>query len=401
MGHAVLKLRSTGNTWVHKIELPRRMILRVSTNPHLPAPLRPQHALLVDSINALPTPAFALTFVRNPETEGHDVTSGGGVILLDPALHYLTDGDVVRVTPDLKVSALFRKNANAHSVLLTERCNSLCIMCSQPPRDVDDSYIAADILEALPLFDRGAKEIGFTGGEPTLLGPRFIELIRATKSFLPSSSLHILSNGRNFSNLQLAMDVSAVDHPDLMIGIPVYSDVPALHDFVVQADGAFDETIRGIINLKRCNVRVELRVVLHRHTIDRLSDLCRFFIRNLLFVDHVALMGLELMGFGKSNMDELWIDPYDYREELERAVTLLSSAGFRTSIYNHQLCTLTPRSRTFSVRSISDWKNEYMTECSGCAAQSACGGFFSSSHLRHSAHILPLAHPEGSGALPS
>lgn len=389
----MLKLRSTGNEWVQPIELPRRLILRVTTNPNLPAPLRPQHVLLVDTVDEVPTPAFALTFVRTPGGIPHGDISEAGVISLDPELHYLADGDVVRVTPELKVSVLFRRTANAHSVLLTERCNSFCVMCSQPPRDIDDRYIVDDVLEALPLFDRSANEIGFTGGEPTLLGPRLLELIRATKAYLPRSSLHVLSNGRNFQHQNLAVDVAAIGHPDLMIGIPLYSDVASIHDFVVQADGAFDETIRGILNLKRVNVRVELRVVLHRHTVGRLLDLCRFIARNLLFVDHVALMGLELMGFAKSNLEDLWIDPFAYRDELERAAEYLNNAGLRISIYNHQLCILTPGSRRFSVKSISDWKNEFMPECGNCSMKVSCGGFFSSGRLRYSQHIRPFSEP--------
>jgi MoaA/NifB/PqqE/SkfB family radical SAM enzyme len=101
-----------------------------------------------------------------------------------------------------------------------------------------------------------------------------------------------------------------------MIGIPIYSDIAARHDFVVQAKGAFDQTIRGIINLKRCGVPVELRVVIHRQTADRLPQLARFLARNLPFVDHVALMGLEHMGYVKINFDALWIDPADYQPAL-------------------------------------------------------------------------------------
>jgi len=365
--------------------------VRVTTNPAVPIALRAQYALLLDDARHLPAQPFALTLVRTPPSSSERSHLPRGTIGLAPELHYLTEGDVIRVTPDLKISTLFRKNANAHSVLLTERCNSFCVMCSQPPRDIDDSYIVDDILEAIPLFDRGVGEIGFTGGEPTLLGPRFLELIRATKSYLPTSSLHILSNGRNFKNLDLAVDVATIGHPDLMIGIPLYSDIPAIHDFVVQADRAFDETIRGILNLKRCNVRVELRVVIHRHTVGRLTELCRFIARNLLFVDHVALMGLELMGFARSNLKDLWIDPFEYRDTLEQATRLLNQAGLRVSIYNHQLCVLTPASRRFSVKSISDWKNEYMPECLDCGSKSKCGGFFSSASLRYSKHIAPLS----------
>ena len=100
-------------------------------------------------------------------------------------------------------------------------------------------------------------------------------------------------------------------------------------------------------------------------------------------------MGLELMGFARSNLDELWIDPVDYQAELTEATRTMSRAGIRTSIYNHQLCLLDPRIRGFSVKSISDWKNEYMPECAGCQLMSQCGGFFSSAILRRSPHIRP------------
>jgi MoaA/NifB/PqqE/SkfB family radical SAM enzyme len=81
------------------------------------------------------------------------------------------------------------------------------------------------------------------------------------------------------------------------------------HDYVVQSVNAFNETVRGILNLKSLDRRVEIRVVIHKQTIDRLVRLCEFIARNLLFVDHVALMGLEITGFTRANLDDLWIDP--------------------------------------------------------------------------------------------
>jgi radical SAM protein with 4Fe4S-binding SPASM domain len=62
----------------------------------------------------------------------------------------------------------------------------------------------------------------------------------------------------------------------------------------------------------------------------------------------------------------------------------------RVSVYSHPLCVLPEDIRRFSVKSISDWKNEYFEECKGCSAVEACGGFFSSHSLRRSAHIHSL-----------
>ncbi len=175
-----------------------------------------------------------------------------------------------------------------------------------------------------------------------------------------------------------------------MMGIPVYADLAHLHDHVVQANGAFDETIRGILALKAHGVRVEVRVVLQQQTIARLIPLAQFLARNLLFIDHVALMGLELTGFARANLEQIWIDPADYQAELAEAVGILDRAGLRTSIYNSQTCVLAPSIRRFARRSISDWKQEYMPDCTGCLAKNECGGFFSSAKIRYSRAISPI-----------
>jgi len=184
--------------------------------------------------------------------------------------------------------------------------------------------------------------------------------------------------------------MGSINHPDLMFGIPIYSDISNIHDYVVQADGAFDETIRGILNSKKCGQKVEIRIVLHKQTYKRLPQFAEIVTRNLLFVDHVALMGLEMMGFARTNLEDLWIDPLEYQPQLYEAVTTLSSYKMNVSIYNHQLCVLDRRLCPFNVKSISDWKNEYMPECTPCAKKDECGGFFSSAKLRYSSHITPF-----------
>jgi His-Xaa-Ser system radical SAM maturase HxsC len=193
-----------------------------------------------------------------------------------------------------------------------------------------------------------------------------------------------------FNYLSFCEELAGVGHPDLVIGIPLYSDIASRHDFVVQAVGAFDQTVRGIMNLERCGTRVEIRVVLHRWTIERLPQLAQFLARNLPFVDHVALMGLEVTGFGRLNLDALWIDPLDYQPTLTQAVRILDRHGLNVSIYNHQLCTLREELWPFARQSISDWKNEFLEVCSECAVRDRCGGFFSTARVRHSAHIRPI-----------
>ena len=319
---------------------------------------------------------------------------GATQVTLPDEFDYLRDGDVVAISferPSIRV--LYRRNSPNNSFLLTERCNHYCLMCSQPPKDVNDDWLVDEILAAIPLVNSDTAEIGFTGGEPTLLGERFLGLIQVMREHLPTTALHILSNGRRFADYAFAHRYADVGHPDAMLGIPIYAAVPHLHDYVVQADGAFDETIRGILNLKALRQRVEVRVVIHRQNVLHLEGLAEFITRNLTFVDHVALMGLEMTGFAKANVEVLWVDPADYRNELYRAATVLDDSGMRVSIYNHQLCTIDRRLEPLAVRSISDWKNEYLPECVRCDARDRCGGFFATGSLRRSQRIKAiLAH---------
>jgi hypothetical protein len=113
-------------------------------------------------------------------------------------------------------------------------------------------------------------------------------------------------------------------------------------------------------------------------TIPRLPQLAAFIYRRLPFVSHVALMGLEPMGFAKANRERLWIDPPDYQGELESAVFHLAQRGLRTSIYNLLLRVLDRALWPFARQSISDWKNAYAPECEGCAVRDHCAGFFAS-----------------------
>ena len=383
----MIKLNAKDNIVLSTITHQNPFIAKITTNFNLPKALRSQYIFCLREQGEIPD-GFGLVFIA---LEQHTEYYPDNCILLSESLRYLNEHDVVKYYPENSaINVLYRKEANVNSLLLTERCNSFCIMCSQPPKDIDDQYLVEDLLKAIPLIHPDSPEIGFTGGETTLVGDGFIRLIQAAKNHLPRTSLHILSNGRNFQDLDLAIKVSKVKHPDVMIGIPLYADYSQLHDFIVQADNAFDETIRGILNLKRCQVPVEIRVVIHKENYQRLPKLAEFIARNLLFVDHVALMGLEIIGFAKSNLKGLWIDPYDYQNELQSAVEIMARAGMRVSIYNTPLCVIPDSIRSYSANSISDWKNDYLDECSNCSAKEKCGGFFTWNLTKPSEYIHAL-----------
>jgi len=361
-----------------------RRLLSVTDDSALPPSDASTMALLTDE-DKVPS-GYGAVFRRQESAKAAQSTP---TYLLPPSLAHVASGDIVRLDGDRNsIRILFRKESNHNAILLTERCNHYCLMCSQPPKEVDDSWLLSEAHELIKLMPPDVFELMYTGGEPTLYGDVFIGLLQHTKDVLPNTIIHILSNGRAFKDIAYARKYAAIRHPDMMLGIPLYSDDPVRHDYVVQAKGAFSETIAGILNLKSLHQQVEIRIVLHKQTIGRLVQLAEFIARNLLFVDHVALMGLEITGFTRANLDELWIDPYDYKDSLSEAVRVLEVAGLRVSVYNHQLCLVNRDVEHVCLKSISDWKAEYMDECRTCSKRSCCGGLFSSSkEHKFSAHI--------------
>ncbi len=309
-------------------------VARITRNPSLTGKDRLRHVLL--SNNDEDVEGFAAVLMpggEKPTTES--------IIPLPEELSYLEDGDIIRINFRAgQIRVLYRKSSDYNVLFFTERCNSRCIMCSQPPRVVDDTWLVDDIMESLSLMSPGTRQLCITGGEPTLLFNRLIEVVSAAKEKLPKTSLHMLSNGRLYSYLKLAKSLADVKHPDLMVGIPLYSDIPSQHNYIVQAQNAFDHTMLGFMNLARVGVRTELRIVLHKQSCERLPEISKFILRNLPFVSHIAFMGLEPIGFGKSNIQHLWIDPLEYQSQLKVAVECLANSGLCVSIYNVQRCLL-------------------------------------------------------------
>jgi His-Xaa-Ser system radical SAM maturase HxsC len=305
---------------------------------------------------------------------------------------HIKDGDIVALDGTTgNVRSLYRPYELHHHLFVTERCNSNCLMCSQPPKDKDDvAALTKRNLELIGLIEEPPPYLTITGGEPTLLGDSLFTLISQLKKSMPSTELHMLSNGRTFAFPEYARTFAGIEHPNISLGIPLYSDAAGVHDYVVQAKGAFDQTVAGFHQAARHGIRVEVRVVLHKLTIPRLNKLVDYIYRNLTFVEHIALMGLEYTGYTPRNIDELWIDPFDYQDELDAAVEYLDARNMTVSIYNHQLCVLRPSLWKFARKSISDWKTHYLPECQECTVLSGCGGLFQWAVKKHSTHIHTL-----------
>jgi len=366
------------------------IVARVSTEP-LPVGKRKDIVLVLDSLEGDPNTfrGYAAVIVRQT-IDGHPISAP--LVHTVREIDHLSSGHVVALEPaNGFIRTLYRPESPHNTLFATERCNSNCLMCSQPPIDRDDIPALTDRnLKLIDLMSPAPEYLCITGGEPTLLGEHLLTNLAKLRDAMPCTYVHMLTNGRRFAWTDFTSQFAAVRHPNLSLGIPLYSDDAAQHDYIVQARGAFDQTILGLHQLARYGIETEIRVVLHALSVQRLAHLADYICRNLTFVDHVAFMGLEHIGYAPRNMGELWIDPMDYQDQLEKCVSILSRFGIDVRIYNLQLCVLRHCLWKYSKQAISDWKNVYAEVCDKCSVRERCGGFFQWTTKLQSRGIHPL-----------
>lgn len=285
-------------------------------------------------------------------------------------------------------------NSNDNVLFITSQCNNRCLMCCQPPNNSND--LERNYIKNIRLIDTAPTtlpSIGITGGEPTLLGNKLFSLINHIKDKLPETEIHLLTNGRAFADLNYAKKLKQCGSDKILIGIPIHSDCALDHDYITQSKGSFDETMLGLYNLERCGFDIELRIVLNKITCQRLPQMANFIYRNLPFVRYVAFMGMEYTGCTIKNHDLVWIDPLEYKEQLERAVCELSRWGLNVSVFNLTHCVLNKNLWKHAIKSISDWKNIYADFCGECSMKEKCCGLFSTSR-RQSQGLHPIKTTE-------
>lgn len=286
--------------------------------------------------------------------------------------------DVVRISEGMRRAIVaFRETDRHHTLFVTNQCNSRCLMCSQPPTSRDDSWLYREAMETVALIDTPPRVVGITGGEPTLHPALLRELLDFALARWPETTLEVLTNARRLGDPDVAARVLGGLPPGRINWlVPLYGGSDEEHDFVVQAPGAFDEMLGGLLNLQAYGHSIQVRTVLIEPVLDGLVPLAQFIGKNLPFVHAVALMGTEPIGYALANSETCMVDPTLRAGELSRAVEVLRHYRLRPVLMNLPLCKLPGPLRSFAAASISDWKNEYAPECEPCQLKARCSGFF-------------------------
>ncbi len=284
------------------------------------------------------------------------------------------DGDVLFVVPRRGIAQrLIRAKSKHNTFLVTERCDQLCVMCSQPPKESHNDMFP--YFEAAALLAPVGAILGISGGEPTLFKDQLFDMLQKVMALRSDLRFHILTNAQHFTLSDLER-LKLLDLARITWGVPLYAKTDNLHDEIVGKKGALDRLCKSLALLCQAGAQIELRTVLMSTNASGLPELAKFVATKLPFISSWAIMQLENIGYGRKNWSTLFYDSSSRFEPLGIALDISRGRGINTMLYNFPLCTVPDKYRELAPSTISDWKRKFLGMCSGCRLRDDCGGFF-------------------------
>lgn len=308
----------------------------------------------------------------------------------------LKDYDVVEIINNKSIRVLYRDDSEDNAIVVTNQCNSNCIMCPDPDiiRNTKENPDIKKILEQIECIPNDTSHITITGGEPGLLKEKLLEVLDKCKKCLPNTEFLLLTNGRVFSDVHFANKIAEVVPSNIRVAIPIYADNEKLHDEITRAKESFNQAVNGIKNLINRNIDVEIRIVVLKKNYEQLEQIAKFIVREFPHTKIVNIMALEMMGNAYKNKDLVWVDFKDIKKYLYNACLTIIRSGIITNLYNFPLCNIDEKLYSLSRKSITDYKVRYKDGCDTCLIKESCGGFFNSTINIKDISIKPIKKEE-------
>ena len=124
---------------------------------------RKDYILVAEDLSNIPS-GYSATITNN-----HLSSNGCACVVDKQVLREFNEGDVVLISKSGEIIFLYEINSMHNAIFATERCNHRCIMCPQPPVESETDKTPFN-MKLISLMDKHTREIGITGGEPTLIG---------------------------------------------------------------------------------------------------------------------------------------------------------------------------------------------------------------------------------------
>ena len=210
----------------------------------------------------------------------------------------------VRTTP---FGSHARKLPVLSEIALTYRCQNRCFFCyaSAPERGPQVGELTTD--EVKLLIDKIADQarvptVSFTGGEPTLRLDLPELIAYAIERGLRTN---LITNGIRCANREFVARLADAGLHSAQVSLE--AGEAAIHDAVVNYEGAFERTVQGVRNLKAAGIHTHTNTTINnhnRHVLPALIDFLAEMGQEYLSMNMVIRTG-EAVGVPEIRYDEI------------------------------------------------------------------------------------------------
>ncbi len=219
------------------------------------------------------------------------------------------------------VERLRARETRVH-VSIGPTCNNNCLFCMEEDRDwryQSNSGMTSERVRWILEAHRGAEEVCFTSGEPTLRPelPRFASWARE----LGYPRVSVMTNARRLSYPPYAGALAKAGMNRFYVSI--HGHEKKLHEGLTRTPGSFEQTVAGIdsvARLKPLGIDLHSSTVLTGRNLPHLVELFRFLVAH--GVDQVVVNVMQVNGRADTYFDQIFPTYTDtaaaFREFLER-----------------------------------------------------------------------------------
>jgi MoaA/NifB/PqqE/SkfB family radical SAM enzyme len=192
-------------------------------------------------------------------------------------------------------------------IAITLRCNNNCIFCLQGHHpDIGHRSFEEIKIEIDAARESGVTRIVISGGEPTI-HPDYLRIVTYCKE-IGFSYIQTVSNGRMFSSELFAQKVVNAGLTEITVSL--HGKDAKTHDYLVAVPGAFNQLVKGVLNLKKLGIIISVDVGIFQQNYKQLLDIIRFIRNDLGLRGDIDLIGPTPQGNAEINLENVMPD-YD------------------------------------------------------------------------------------------
>lgn len=183
-------------------------------------------------------------------------------------------------------------------IKLDYRCNNSCLFCSTGAKG--NAFLSLSELKKLinTITPEEYDIVTLSGGEVTIRKD-ILEILEFIKT--AGFKINIQTNARRFSNEEFTKQVSKIGIENFLISFHGHNK--DLFENITRVEESFNETISGIINLKKHNQSIISNIVVSKLNYHNLYDIASLLCN--LNIDAIKFVYIRAFGYAKERYSEL------------------------------------------------------------------------------------------------